>query len=443
MKFSWKILLCTMLIMAAACGASGYFFVNYVFQTSMERETRQALDESSILRFAFETAALNIPSKYDVLPDGTVEQIGVYLENSGQHGNRLLRISDENGKVLYVSEGFTGDTSLWEECGENTRVYRVVQSGDSYYIQTQTRINVSDRMLTLVMTLIACWLTRPIRLLTQATGKMAEGEYSYRAEQISNDEMGQLTADFNHMAEALEQNIQNLENEVRAREDFIAAFSHELKTPLTAIIGYADMLRSRKLDDERHFLCANYIYTEGKRLETMALRLLDIIVTRRKEIDRKTTNVSGIFSYLQEIYDETKNPEDSRVKVDICWEKGELYAEENLLKTVLINLTDNAIKASEEGQTVEITGRHMENGYYFQVRDEGIGIPEEELHKITEAFYMVDKSRSRAHNGAGLGLALCTAILELHHSSLKIESTQGFGSCMSFLIPDEGVKSDE
>ena len=363
MKFSWKILFCTMLIMAAACGASGYFFVNYVFQTSMERETRQALDESSILRFAFETAALNIPSKYDVLPDGTVEQIGVYLENSGQHGNRLLRISDENGKVLYVSEGFTGDTSLWEECGENTRVYRVVQSGDSYYIQTQTRINVSDRLLTLetmknvtavytertegfrmyrqvtvivllcsgaVMTLIACWLTRPIRLLTQATGKMAEGEYSYRAEQISNDEMGQLTADFNHMAEALEQNIQNLENEVRAREDFIAAFSHELKTPLTAIIGYADMLRSRKLDDERHFLCANYIYTEGKRLETMALRLLDIIVTRRKEIDRKTTNVSGIFSYLQEIYDETKNPEDSRVKVDICWEKGELYAEENL-----------------------------------------------------------------------------------------------------------------
>ena len=149
MKFSWKILFCTMLIMAAACGASGYFFVNYVFQTSMERETRQALDESSILRFAFETAALNIPSKYDVLPDGTVEQIGVYLENSGQHGNRLLRISDENGKVLYSSEGFTGDTSLWEECGENTRVYRVVQSGDSYYIQTQTRINVSDRMLTL------------------------------------------------------------------------------------------------------------------------------------------------------------------------------------------------------------------------------------------------------------------------------------------------------
>ena len=74
MKFSWKILFCTMLIMAAACGASGYFFVNYVFQTSMERETSQALDESSILRFAFETAALNIPSNYVLIPDGTVNR---------------------------------------------------------------------------------------------------------------------------------------------------------------------------------------------------------------------------------------------------------------------------------------------------------------------------------------------------------------------------------
>ena len=176
---------------------------------------------------------------------------------------------------------------------------------------------------------------------------------------------------------------------------------------------------------------------------TCAILPLTVVIRISDKDARKTKDCLFYTSDAEDKHDEAKNPEDGRVKDDISWEKGELYAEENLLKTVLINLTDNAIKASEEGQTVEITGRHMENGYYFQVRDEGIGIPEEELHKITEAFYMVDKSRSRAHNGAGLGLALCTAILELHHSSLKIESTQGFGSCMSFLIPDEGVKSDE
>lgn len=114
---------------------------------------------------------------------------------------------------------------------------------------------------------------------------MAAGDYDYRARLVSDDELGQLTADFNRMANALEDNIIKLEEEIRAREDFVGAFAHELKTPLTAIIGYADMLRSHRLDEEKSFMCANYIYTEGRRLETMSLRLLDIIVTKRQEID--------------------------------------------------------------------------------------------------------------------------------------------------------------
>ena len=89
---------------------------------------------------------------------------------------------------------------------------------------------------------------------------MAEGDYSYRAVQVSRDELGQLTRDYNVMANALEENIGKLEGEIQAREDFVAAFAHELKTPLTAIIGYADMLRSHKLDEERAF-CPQIIYT--------------------------------------------------------------------------------------------------------------------------------------------------------------------------------------
>ena len=195
------------------------------------------------------------------------------------------------------------------------------------------------------------------------------------------------------------------------------------------------MLRSRKLDEEKHFLCANYIYTEGKRLETMAFRLLDIIVTRREEIQPKKQQAAGIFDYLQEVYGACGS-------FSMHWENGEVWAEENLIKTVLTNLIDNAFKASEDGQPVEVLGSRREKGYYFQVRDQGMGIPEDECRKITEPFYMVDKSRSRAHNGAGLGLALCTSILELHHSRLEIESVPGEGSCMSFFLPDEEVDTD-
>lgn len=463
MKFLYKILLWTIIIMAAAFGLSGYFFVNFVFETALEREVEQALDDSNILQFAFETAALNVPAKYDVLQDIAVQQIGSKLEDGGQGSGRLLRLSDEEKKTLYVSEGFTEDVTLLQSITENSGSWQVLCKEERYYIQTGIMVNALDRNLYLetmrdvteiyteramgfsvyrkvtlamlaasavVMFFICTWLTKPIRLLTRATRKMAEGDYSYRAKQISSDELGQLTQDFNSMANALEGTIGELKDEVRAREDFIAAFAHELKTPLTAIIGYADLLRSRKLDDEKHFLSANYIYTEGKRLESMSFRLLDIIVTKREKIDPQPVEAEMIFRYLEDMF--AGNTEQT---IQTSFDKGMVYTEINLIKSVLLNLVDNALKASLPGGIVEVSGKLLEDGYQFQIKDYGVGIPEEEVKRVTEAFYMVDKSRSRSKNGAGLGLALCVEILRLHDSELTIESKVGEGTCMSFVLP--------
>lgn len=463
MKFLYKILLWTIIIMAAAFGLSGYFFVNFVFETALEREVEQALDDSNILQFAFETAALNVPAKYDVLQDIAVQQIGSKLEDGGQGSGRLLRLSDEEKKTLYVSEGFTEDVTLLQSITENSGSWQVLCKEERYYIQTGIMVNALDRNLYLetmrdvteiyteramgfsvyrkvtlamlaasavVMFFICTWLTKPIRLLTRATRKMAEGDYSYRAKQISSDELGQLTQDFNSMANALEGTIGELKDEVRAREDFIAAFAHELKTPLTAIIGYADLLRSRKLDDEKHFLSANYIYTEGKRLESMSFRLLDLIVTKREKIDPQPVEAEMIFRYLEDMF--AGNTEQT---IQTSFDKGMVYAEINLIKSVLLNLVDNALKASLPGGIVEVSGKLLEDGYQFRVKDYGVGIPEEEVKRVTEAFYMVDKSRSRSKNGAGLGLALCVEILRLHDSELTIESKVDEGTCMSFVLP--------
>ena len=207
---------------------------------------------------------------------------------------------------------------------------------------------------------------------------------------------------------------------------------------MTAIIGYADVLRSRKLDEEKHFLSANYIYTEGKRLETMSLRLLDIIVTKRNELEAGRVDVEQLFSFIRDMYSEKEE-----VKLKFRYEQGSVWAELNLIKTVLLNLVDNACKASDPGGTIEISGKRLEEGYLFKVKDHGTGIPEEECKKIMEAFYMVDKSRARSKNGAGLGLALCTEILKLHNSELIVESTVGKGSCFGFLLRYEEVKDHE
>ena len=233
MKFVYKILLAAIIIMAAAFGLSGYLFVNSVFRTSLEREVSKALDDSNILRFAFETAALNIPTQYHVLQDIAVEQIGEKLESSGRESGRYLRLSNEGREVLYMSDGFPGDTELLQQITEETRIWQVVPHGEHYFVHTGSIINALDRMLyletledvtevfeeraqgfsvyrritlamlaccTAVMFFICTWLTKPIRLLAGATRKMAEGDYSYRARQVSHDELGQLTTDFNSMA---------------------------------------------------------------------------------------------------------------------------------------------------------------------------------------------------------------------------------------------------
>ncbi len=462
MRFSLKLLLWTMVVMAMAFGLGGAYFVNYVFETSMDRETGQALEESSILRFAFETAALNAPARYDVLPDRTISQIAYNLAGGG--GGRTLRILDEQGDVIYESDGAEGDGRLMEQTDESHNAYQVVRQEDRYQIRTCVQVDVLDRILyletvrdvsevfkeralgftvyrrmmvvmlvlgTFIMHGVSSWLTRPIRLLTRATKRMAQGEYGYRARKVSSDELGQLTLDFNQMANALEENIGKLEEEIRAREDFVGAFAHELKTPLTAIIGYADMLRSRRLDEEKSFLSANYIYTEGKRLEAMSFRLLDIIVTKRIHIQRRRVEAEYLFQYLRDMY-----ANDRTMAFLFCNEGGTVWADPDLIRSVLMNLIDNACKASEPGERIWIGGQRQGEGYRFFVEDHGIGIPREEQDKIIKAFYMVDKSRSRSRNGAGLGLALCAEILALHDSRLEIRSELGEGTQMSFWLPD-------
>ena len=478
MKFSYKILLWMVIVMALALGFSGYYFVNYVFETSLEREVGQALDESSILGFAFETAALSVPAKYSYLPDTTVEEIAANLEKSGQGGGRLIRISDEERSLLYASVGFESyadyglkeDYELISQIGENVKAYQVVQVEDKYYIHTGTAVKALNRVIyletlrdvsevfteremgfslyrrvtlimllagTVIMHFISSFLTKPIRLLTRATKRMAAGDYYYRAKQVSQDELGQLTIDFNSMAEALERNIEKLEEEIEAKEEFMGAFAHELKTPLTAIIGYADMLRSHKMDEEQSFMSANYIYTEGKRLEAMSLRLLDIIVAGKTEAQLQKYSAKLMFEYLQDMFVGSRDMDFS-----FQYDEGEILAEVNLIKSLLVNLIDNACKASEAGSRIDVSGNALEDGYRFSVKDYGIGIPEEEQRKITQAFYMVDKSRARSKNGAGLGLALCAEILKIHNSQLEIESEEGKGSCFSFVLPYEMSESN-
>ena len=234
--------------------------------------------------------------------------------------------------------------------------------------------------------------------------------------------------------ERLSSEMANLSEIAERREEFIASFAHELKTPLTAIIGYADMLRSREMTPKNRFTAAGYIFSEGKRLESLSLKLLELIVSGKQGIERRRFDAPY---FIREVAAVTvPSLAADGMTLDMRWEPGEVWIEPDLFKTLLINLIDNARKASRRGQTVELYGRREEGGYAFFVRDHGRGMKPEDLARIEEPFYMIDKSRSRAQNGAGLGLALCKRIAELHGTRLEFTSTPGEGTTVRVFLEE-------
>ncbi len=474
MKFAWKLFLWTITIVAATLAVGGYYIVNSMFQSSLAREISQVLDESEIISFGFEISALNIPYKYEHLQDQDIARIAQTLDTGGE--SRYVRICGEDTIPLYASKGFPGDRVSLTGVADNgfakdystkELAYQIIPIGGHYYIQTTSKLSIIDRSIYLetlsditnvftereagfsvyrrvcivvlicegiIILLLSHWLTRPVRLLSMAAKRMAGGNYAARAKIISSDELGRLTQDFNEMAMSLEKNVYQLQEAARAQEEFVGVFAHELKTPLTAIIGYADMMRSQKLEEEKLIISADYIYQEGRRLEKLSFNLLDLIVLKRTEKPTGSFGAKSVFEYIRDTFSKFD------INLHIQYDERQIYGEMPLIKTLLANLVDNAVKASELSGFIEVTGMVTDCKYIFTIRDYGCGIPPEHLSKLTEAFYMVDKSRSRSRHGAGLGLTLCAEIVRLHGSELTIESVVDGGTTVSFIL--EVVKND-
>ena len=256
---------------------------------------------------------------------------------------------------------------------------------------------------------------------------MAEGELSQRVQVEGDDEIAQLSADFNVMAHRIQRQVAELKAAQRRQEDFIGSFAHEIKTPLTSIIGYADLLRSRPATEEQVRESAGYIFGEGRRLEALSRKLLDLIVLGRQDFPLRPVPLDA---FLRRVAGAMEPPlRQAGIRLTLQSQAVTARMEPDLMETVCMNLLDNARKAMEDGGEILLEGFALEDGSCcVQVADQGKGIPAEELERVTEAFYMVDKSRARAQGGAGLGLALCRRIVELHGGTLEIESEPGRGT---------------
>lgn len=483
MKFAWKVFLSSILVVTVAFGVGGTLMISSLFHQALDQELRMALQENRYLCFSFDNALNSQKDSFnlhqflsqmdDIMGERSSDFSIVSQENvrfaDGEEfaggipaNSRSSRVvTDENG-IQYIQiithVQISGELSnqgsgyLSTQNGVSDEFLDLFSLGTDYYLESITDISNIYQMRdgyvnlyrwillvvvgisSVVLLILSHFLTRPLKRLTAVTREIASGSFSTRAKARGNDEIGALTRNFNAMADVVEEKIHDLEETARQREDFIASFAHELKTPLTSIIGYADMLRSYDMDVADRQTAANYIFSEGKRLEALSFHLLDLIVLHKQDFTLVPVEsavfvkeVANILMPLLQKYRQTLHVKTSRAV---------LLLEPNLMKTLLYNLIDNACKASEADGDIFLTGKSEDGVYQFLVQDHGRGIPQNELDKITEPFYMVDKSRSRKQNGAGLGLALCRLIAQLHGDDLHFESELGKGTCVSFHVKE-------
>ncbi len=256
------------------------------------------------------------------------------------------------------------------------------------------------------------YVTQPLQNMENAAVRLSEGDYKARVPEGFNDELGQLARTFNYMAEAIEK-------EDEQRRTFIATVSHELRTPLSYIKGYSEAALNGIGSIKKQLAI---IHRESVRMERLVNDLLELI-----RLDSGTITVEKMPLPLADIVYgtvETFRLKHNYFHLDID-ESLIVSGDEGRLSQVVINILDNAVRYSSTDETIYVTLKREKKQVKLIVRDTGPGIPEQEIPKLTDRFYRINKARTRHDGGSGLGLSIVKQIVELHDGELKIESTAG------------------
>lgn len=236
----------------------------------------------------------------------------------------------------------------------------------------------------------------------------------------------------------LMQDVTDIRRLERMRSEFVANVSHELKTPLAAVKGFAETLLGGVEDEKTSRSFLQIIYDESERLNRLIRDILELSKIESKRIAMEYSPIH-LFPFFQSLV-EFMQPEANKKRIILNMEVPEelfLEGDEDKLRQIFTNLLSNAINYTQEGGRVQLIVRDMhvnEHGdtVQFIVRDSGLGIPKKDLPRIFERFYRVNKSRSRSSGGTGLGLSIVKHLVDLHHGTIKVESELGLGS--SFII---------
>ncbi len=454
MSYRLKLLITITLLIALSFGVGGTLMITTSFSASLKKETQTSLDafenvQSTLyllnslgeqtdyesLTLALEQMERQSMGKWQALSlrsgetvlflSGGENLLNCTLPQPQTNQCSYLPVEDIFGNGLVVTSRLAAgeDTLTLTARFDLSDIYATRHQQQRQYLIVYVAVIVFALVSSMVL---SSALTVRLRRLTRTARRISGGDLGKRSRLTSSDEFGQLSRDFDAMADKLQENIRSLEEQMEQQERFMGAFAHELKTPMTSIIGFADLLRQGNLDENTRMMAAEYIYTEGRRLERLSFKLLELLLLKKDQMVMKQVWLPGFVGEIEHAL--TPGMKDRGIRLVCRADQGSAFLEPDLAKSLLYNLVDNAAKAMDGGGLIVLMAVPVEGGCQFQVADNGRGMEQKDLERITEAFYRVDKARSRSQGGAGLGLALCKQIVELHNGTISYSSQPGKGT---------------
>lgn len=369
-------------------------------------------------------------------PAFTSEENMIFPPDTGYSQERLVYMENGNPPVLCVYGSFPAP---WQDYGLMyiVNLSDIIQS----WRYTKNMLFLTGIAVILMMSFFLFQflniIFRPLRQISGTSAKIANGNYDSRIPVRGKDEISSVAYNFNLMAEQIENQIRQLEEVSEQKQQFIDNFSHELRIPLTAIYGYAEYIQKALVSEEERYECTQFIMSECNRLQNMAYQLLDMALLRRDSGGKDADcPVKELFTESEKVM----HVRAAEKKIRLIYDLPADYVIRGNMEQLLIlanNLIDNAIKASRREDEIHICAYSEESAVVVEVRDHGSGMEMEQISHIKEAFYRVDKARSRAAGGAGLGLAICERIVQIHHADMSFISEPGAGTIVKLSFPVE------
>lgn len=357
------------------------------------------------------------------------------------HVNKKLILKDDELKTLATSkekslrsEGIISQYAKAFKIDNQTYVITVQKDFSAtkdIFMKSYTSAAIIFMMTgSIVFLIVADIIVKPISRLTKVTDELAKGNYKVRVNYEGKDEISSLYASFNQMAV-------RLAKQETIRQQFISDVSHEFQTPLTAISGFATILKNENLTDEQRQKYADIMLFNSNRLSHLSKNMLQLTLLDGEDtsLDKSEFPLIEQLNRVIEMEDNAALSKD--IEIEFIHPKKEfiIEADESRMEQVWINLLSNAIKYTNEHGVVTVEVRRTPTELQVRFEDTGVGMSQDAISHIFERFYRQDKSRTI--EGNGLGLSIVKRIIDLHHYKIDVESQEDVGSVFTVYIPYE------